>query len=208
MSAIRHAIAAVSERSDAVDAGQSDAGARIVWQGLNALCRRRRQRDQAIRNRIEIAIREGGCKRGALPQLRRTGLVNAAAVFGSYRSKPGDRVVQIQSRQQLVQQDWILAGPCVVQSLQQFGVVINVRRIEVDAAVQFAGQRPDVTEVDGNVARDRSCDRERQVLRIRSVVIGIVRLERHAAAVDWDCRPGACGASGQNRNVGEIECAR
>ena len=74
------------------------------------------------------------------------------------------------------------AGPRVGQSLEQFGVVIDVRGIEVEVAILFAGESSDVAEIHGRVALEASRDGERQVLRIRSSVIGIVGLEGHAAA--------------------------
>ena len=62
---------------------------------------------------------------------------------GSHRAVAcARRSVQIQSREHLIEQHRILAGPCVDQRLEQFLVVEHIVGVQVEGDVSLALERP------------------------------------------------------------------
>ena len=84
----------------------------------------------------------------------------------------------------------------VHQRLKQFRIVINVGQVQVHAAIQSPAQRSGVPQIHREGPVDLTRHRQRQILRVGSLVVRIVdsrdvlgsRSERDDAA-GTDCRP-------------------
>ena len=157
--------------------------------------------------------------------MRGTTLEHPRGVVGSDGGESRYRRIQVQSGEHLVQHYRVVvlitsvagncargarAGPNVCQRLEQFRVVINVDGVQIQVHVLSSGIRTGPSHIDSNVSLNLARDRQREVLGVGILVVGI-ESGRGQSASTVNRQLGAGRGGGPHRSksgdIGQRECS-